>query len=96
MSSRIRGRRYRNVDPDERYGFTSGPPTIVALGPERQVESLVEPLVEVVSLDGTPLEGTTVTMDETSVTMDAGTAPIDAPTVALEPRTVIGPQRAEG
>jgi hypothetical protein len=92
MSSRIRGRRYRNIDPDERYGFTSGPPSIVALGPESQVD----PIVEVVSLDGTPLEGTTVTMEETSVTMDVGPAPVDAATLLLEPPTVTGPQQGAG
>jgi hypothetical protein len=91
MSSRIRGRRYRNIDPDERYGFTPGPPSIIALGPDDPVE----PLVEVVSLDGTPLEGTTVTMDGTSVTLIGG-GPIESPTVVLEPRTVTGPSQAEG
>ena len=91
MSSRIRGRRYRNVDPDERYGFTTAPASIVALGPA--VEGRI---VEVVSLDGTPLDGTTVTMGGTSVSVEPGAPFPDPSTILLEPRTVTGPQQTAG
>ena len=88
MSSRIRGRRYRNVDPDERYGFTTGP-----MEADPIEASIIGPIVEVVSLDGPPLEGTTVTAGVTSVTMGPGAA---SPTVVLEPRSVTGPPQVEG
>jgi hypothetical protein len=88
MSSRIRGRRYRNVDPDERYGFTAGP-----LAADPLEAAMIGPIVEVVSLDGTPLVGTTVTVDGTSVTMGPGA---ESSPVILEPRTVTGPSQAEG
>ena len=93
MSSRIRGRRYRNIDPDERYGFTSsgestGPsdiesePAIIAVGP--------------VILDGVSHDAAAVTMDGTTVTVEPGDLILSSETVFLEPRTVTGPSQTEG
>lgn len=92
MSSRIRGRRYRNVDPDQRYGFTVGPASIPDVAPA--IDAV--PAIEVVALDGIPLEGTTVTMNGTSVTMAPGAPLLEPSPVILEPRAVTGPSQAEG
>jgi len=92
MSSRIRGRRYRNVDPDERYGFTTTPASNAVPGASSEAQQLVE----VVSLDGIPIQGTTVTMDGTSVTMDPNAPALEQATVLPELRSVTGPPRAEG
>jgi hypothetical protein len=110
MGSRIRGRRYKHVDPDERYGFVADHaahpdaapadgPIVIAIGP--------------ISLDATTLEGVAsdparvqvvdvssqtaaVTVDGTTVTVESfdGVAGTGAPSV--RPQRVTGPSQAEG
>jgi hypothetical protein len=80
------------VDPDERYGFAAG------LAPISDVAPAIDapPTIEVVALDGIPLEGTTVSVHGTSVTMGPGAPYVEPSPVILEPRAVTGPSQTEG
>ncbi len=92
MSSRIRGRRYRNIDPDERYGFTTGPTTELGAGDPMDVTDEAVLLAQVD--DVVMFDAATVMMDGTAVTI--GTPILESRTVILEPRTVTGPSQTEG
>jgi hypothetical protein len=100
MSSRIRARRYRNIDPDERYGFSSGPASTAASSDPLVLTAdpvSVQPLAIGSGTGGvsTP-DGTTVLMDGTAVTIEPGTPILESSTVILEPRIVPGASRTEG
>jgi hypothetical protein len=100
MSSRIRGRRYRNIDPDERYGFSSGPISVAASDDPvvltSQPASLRPIGVGPGPDEGSNADGTTVVMDGTAVTIEPGAAILESQTVILEPRAVTGPSQTEG
>lgn len=104
MSSRIRGRRYRNEDPDERYGFAShaGSVATTSEGPANAVFAVdpasheaaairVEPAIPI-----EPVEAATVLMDGTAVTVEPTAVILESRSVVLGPPGVTGPSQAEG
>ena len=99
MSSRIRGRRYRNIDPDERYGFSSGPASTAASSDPVVITGdpvSVQPFAMAGPGGASTPDGTTVLMDGTAVTVEPGTPILESRSVVLEPRTVTGPSLTEG
>lgn len=98
MSSRIRGRRYRNEDPDERYGFAShaGSVATTSEGPANAVFAVDPASHEAAAISIEPVEAATVLMDGTAVTVEPNAVILESRSVVLGPPGVTGPSQAEG
>jgi hypothetical protein len=101
MSSRIRGRRYRNADPDERYGFSHGEPdvpepVVIALSPVAlDGDGGVVELPSATVLADTAT-GASVTVHDTTVSIDPGSREPGADPVVGAPSVTAGPPQGEG
>ncbi|HEY7667120.1 MAG TPA: hypothetical protein VIE12_03250 [Actinomycetota bacterium] len=96
MSSRIRGRRYRNIDPDERYGFTQGPSGTSAGSAATPSDGSAIIAIGPVFLQDTSTDGTAVTMDGTTVRVEPPDVVLPSDAAYLDPRAVTGPSQTEG